>query len=233
MERSETITALAAALLEFNSEVQKIDKDRKNEFVGNMYATLDNIIENIRPILTKHGLSVMQLSGGNSSEITIQTMLLHKSGEWMMSPLMSIKPVKDNPQAAGSALTYLRRYSLNAFLSLNTGDDDDANKATEPDTQPTQTPTPHKSRSAAPGASPSPQTNERPAQSPRSSGGQEKAASESQLKAIKSIARSKWKDETWIEEQCRKKFQKALSELARSEASTMIDALRAWTPQST
>jgi hypothetical protein len=40
-----------------------------------------------------------------------------------------MKPAKNDPQAIGSCITYARRYSIGAFLSLNTGEDDDGNKA--------------------------------------------------------------------------------------------------------
>ena len=42
-----------------------------------------------------------------------------------------MKPAKNDPQGIGSTLTYARRYSLSAFLNLNTGDDDDGNNASD------------------------------------------------------------------------------------------------------
>ena len=56
MNRSETIAKLAKSLVLFNSEVNKIAKDADNPFFKNNYATLDTIIDEIRPILSKHGL---------------------------------------------------------------------------------------------------------------------------------------------------------------------------------
>ena len=42
-----------------------------------------------------------------------------------------MKPAKANdPQQAGSIISYMRRYSYQAILNLNTGEDDDANKST-------------------------------------------------------------------------------------------------------
>lgn len=40
-----------------------------------------------------------------------------------------MKPVKDDPQAVGSAITYMRRYALGAVLGLNIDNDDDGNAA--------------------------------------------------------------------------------------------------------
>ncbi|MDI6680054.1 recombinase [Bacillus wiedmannii] len=130
MNRSETITELAKALVKFNSEVTKIAKDADNPFFKNNYATLDTIIDEIRPILSKHGLSIMQIPSGDGQNVTLKTLLLHESGEWLESDALTMKPVKNDPQAVGSCITYARRYSLAAFLSLNTGEDDDGNGAT-------------------------------------------------------------------------------------------------------
>lgn len=130
MNKSETITELAKALVKFNSEVNKIAKDADNPFFKNNYATLDTIIDEIRPLLSKNGLSIMQIPSGDGQNVTLKTLLLHESGEWLESDELTMKPVKNDPQAVGSCITYARRYSLAAFLSLNTGEDDDGNGAT-------------------------------------------------------------------------------------------------------
>lgn len=130
MNKSDTITELAKALVKFNSEVNKIAKDADNPFFKNNYATLDTIIDEIRPILSKYGLSIMQIPSGDGQNVTLKTLLLHESGEWLESDELTMKPVKNDPQAVGSCITYARRYSLAAFLSLNTGEDDDGNGAT-------------------------------------------------------------------------------------------------------
>lgn len=132
--KSESIVNLAVALVKFNSEVTKIEKDAANTFFKSKYAPLDAIIDHVKPILTKHGLAVMQLPGGDGDNVIIKTMLIHESGEWLESDPMKMKPVKNDPQAMGSAVTYARRYSLAAVLNLSIGDeDDDGNNATRND----------------------------------------------------------------------------------------------------
>lgn len=126
-KRSETITKLAAALVKFHSEVSRIEKDSTNPHYRNKYASLDGIIDEIRPILTKNGLAVIQMPGGDGEKFTMTTMLIHESGEWIESDPIVMHPVKNDPQGIGSCTTYARRYSLAAFLSLNTGEDDDGN----------------------------------------------------------------------------------------------------------
>lgn len=124
---SETITKIAPSLIKFNSEVGKIEKDGSNPFLKNKYATLDKIIEVVRPVLAENKLAVMQDVISNDGFMTIKTMLLHESGEWFESEGTTLKLQKNDPQGAGAGITYARRYDLSAFLSLNTGDDDDGN----------------------------------------------------------------------------------------------------------
>lgn len=129
--KSETIGKIAAALVAFNGEVKKIEKDGTNPHFKSAYATLDNIIDETRPILHKHGLTVMQFPGGDGERITVRTMVMHESGEWIESEPLTLRPTKNDPQGAGSAITYGRRYSYAAALSLSLGDDDDGNAASE------------------------------------------------------------------------------------------------------
>lgn len=127
--KSESIANLAKSLVAFNMEVKMIEKDAKNPHFKNDYATLDTIINEVRPVLAKHGLVVMQFPGGDGEHYTLRTLLMHESGEWIESEPLTMKPVKNDPQGIGSCTTYARRYSLSAMLSLNTGEDDDGEGA--------------------------------------------------------------------------------------------------------
>lgn len=127
MEKSENIKELAKAIITFHSKVNKIKKDAKNPFFKSNYATLSNILESIEIPLTESGLAFTQFPDGENG---LTTMLIHaESGEFMQSTY-NMKPVKDDPQGRGSAITYQRRYALAAILGLNIDDDDDANTAT-------------------------------------------------------------------------------------------------------
>jgi hypothetical protein len=129
MKRSETIIEFAKALSAFNAEVGALSKDAENPFFKSTYLTLDKIIEETRPILQKHGLSIMQFPSGDGQTVSVTTMLLHTSGEFIESEPLIMKPAKNDPQGVGSCVSYARRYSYQAILSLNTGEDDDGNNA--------------------------------------------------------------------------------------------------------
>lgn len=135
MERSESIKELAAALAAFQAEVENVKKDSTNPFFKSKYASLENIIDTVRPFLAKHGLAFSQLPSGENE---LSTTLIHKSGEWL-SATAKINPKDTSPQAQGSAITYMRRYALSALLGLATEDDDDGNAGTQPKTAVKQT----------------------------------------------------------------------------------------------
>lgn len=131
MNKSESIVKLSVALAKFNSEVSSISKDAKNPFFKSDYVTLDKLIIATRDILQKNGLSILQMPlSKESGEIGIQTIVLHETGEFIETAPLFMTPVKNDPQGAGSLITYLRRYSYQAVLNLNTGEDDDGNAST-------------------------------------------------------------------------------------------------------
>lgn len=125
MERSESIKEIANALCKFQQEVGKVKKDSKNPYFKSKYASLADILDVIQKPLSECGLSIMQMPKGENE---LETMLMHNSGEWILSSY-AMRPVKNDPQSIGSCITYQRRYAIGSILNLNIDDDDDANKA--------------------------------------------------------------------------------------------------------
>ncbi len=138
MMMSETIASLAAALIQFQGEVSTIAYDKRNPQYRSQYVTLDTLIEVTKPVLQKHGLTVLQFPQSECDGVGVKTLLLHSSGEFIESDTLSMIPVRMvkggeylnalDPQAAGSTISYLRRYSYLAILNLATGEDDDCER---------------------------------------------------------------------------------------------------------
>jgi hypothetical protein len=106
--------------------------DAENPYFKSKYATLESCWNACRDLLSSNGLAVVQSPGSDGNgRIVVRSTLIHTSGEWI-SASVSLKPVKDDPQAAGSAITYGRRYGLCALVGIVTNDDDDGNYATQP-----------------------------------------------------------------------------------------------------
>lgn len=129
MNKSTEITNIAKALLAFQKEVKDPARDEDNPFFKSKYVPIDKLLVAIRPVLAKHGLSFIQAPGGDGERISVTTLLMHESGEWIESGPFVMKAQKTDPQGAGSAVTYGRRYSLSAVLGVAWDSDDDGNKA--------------------------------------------------------------------------------------------------------
>jgi hypothetical protein len=133
MKSSESIGLIAPAIVKAAADLGPVVKDATNPAFRNKYATLDAIMEQVRPVLAAHGLAVMQgvlhpeTDGGRVVGIAVETRLLHLSGEWMASVVV-VPVAKLTALGAGSAISYGRRYGLSAMLGL-TAEDDDGNGA--------------------------------------------------------------------------------------------------------
>lgn len=120
---STSISVLATALVKAQAAIKGALKDVANPFFKAHYADLSSVWEACRGALTDNGLSVVQLPDRREGEIGVTTMLLHESGQFITSRI-SAKPLKDDPQQVGSAVTYLRRYGLAAMVGVVQVDDD-------------------------------------------------------------------------------------------------------------
>jgi len=133
MKSSGSIAALAKSLVKVQGIIEPAVKSSENPFLKSKYAGLESIWEASRKVLTDNGLSVTQLGADDgTSDVVIETVLIHESGEWI-SGTMRFKPTKADPQQAGSAITYAKRYGLSAILGITTeGEDDDGHHASQP-----------------------------------------------------------------------------------------------------
>ena len=122
---SETIGKLAEALSKAQGEMTGAVKSKQNPFFKSSYADLAACWDAARAPLSKHGLSVSQTTEvSEAGTVILVTSLLHSSGEHISGKL-PVKPVKDDPQSMGSALTYARRYGFCAIVGVAPADEDD------------------------------------------------------------------------------------------------------------
>jgi len=154
MFKSDSITALSKALCKFQAEVKNPANSAVNPFYKSKYAPLNEILNDVRPLLSKHGLSVIQSPGSADGEhITITTLLLHESGEWLEGDPLTLRADKATPQGAGICSTYGRRYALSALLGISSEDDDDGNGA---EAQKPQSPKPAPQKASPPATTTTP-----------------------------------------------------------------------------
>ena len=177
MEKSEQINELIAALVKFQGAVSPVvmNKEAKIVFEKNgkwidksyRYADLGAIFEAIRKPLSESGLAISQFPSVDQSEVIVQTMLFHTSGQFIKETL-KMKPVDAKIQSIGSTITYGKRYSISAILGISTEEDDDGSAGNGNDMDqrlPADRRPPATGRPAAPSPAPEQQPAARP--SPR------------------------------------------------------------------
>jgi len=116
------------ALLKAQKEFPTVKKEDTNPFFKSSYAGLPSVLEVVLPILNKYELLVSQSPITEGDRIGVETTIYHSSGESITSKF-TVNLAKNDPQGAGSAITYARRYALISILGLNVDDDDDGNVA--------------------------------------------------------------------------------------------------------
>ena len=134
---------LATALAKAQGELKNPTKDAANSHFNSKYATLAGALETSRPILSKHGLAVSQITKVVGEWLVLYTRLVHASGEYLEGEWPIAKLPITNPQAAGSANTYARKFSYFGIIGIaGTDDDDDGNAASAPRQQSAPPPPP-------------------------------------------------------------------------------------------
>jgi hypothetical protein len=131
MKKSESIAEIAKALSAFQGEVKQPTKDKVNPFFKSKYVDLESVVQSITSISNKHGLSFIQYPINQDNKVGIVTIIMHSSGEYIESEPIFATPLKQDAQATGSVITYLKRYSLSAMFGITSDEDDDGNSASE------------------------------------------------------------------------------------------------------
>jgi hypothetical protein len=123
--------ALAAAQLEITDPA----KDAVNPHFRSRYADLATVLKTVRPVLARHGLALSQTTQVDEQGRLLLVTRLHWRDEELVG-YYPIQPVKADPQGYGSALTYARRYTIQAIVGVAADDDDDGNAASAAPSKP-------------------------------------------------------------------------------------------------
>ncbi|MBZ9539647.1 ERF family protein [Modicisalibacter tunisiensis] len=130
----QALMAYSAAMAAMQTELPSIaERGRTN---NGRYATLEDIVDTVRPILKKHGFAVSFRIQTQERGIQVTGVLLHREGHREETSLLLPADVSGNKnavQAFGSSTSYGKRYVLCALLNITTrGQDDDGQGAATP-----------------------------------------------------------------------------------------------------
>lgn len=164
MKHSSEIGELAKALAAAQAEIEVAPKDNtakvKMKAGGEYsysYSTLADVRGACRDALAKNGLSVAQAAETEGSKVSITTLLMHSSGQWLENTLI-LHAAEGTPQAIGSCITYGRRYELGAMVGVVSDEDEDGSAGSGRNAETSRRPPP--ARAAPPPAKPAaPQAN--------------------------------------------------------------------------
>jgi hypothetical protein len=133
MRTSESTVKLVEAVVQARAAFKPVVRDLVAQASATrtyLYADLAGILDAVMPALLAHGLVIFQCVDAETA--TLVTRLAHTSGEFIESTY----PLKfESAQAAGSWLTYARRYSISALLNIAALDDDGAAADPKPATK--------------------------------------------------------------------------------------------------
>ena len=90
------------------------------------YADLPATLAACLGALNARQLSVMQPARVFENGVEVTTVITHGSGQWIMSAPLFMPVRSTGAQDVGSAITYARRYALQAMVGLSPADDDGA-----------------------------------------------------------------------------------------------------------
>ena len=122
---------IAEALSAAQAELTDPPKDSVNPHFKSRYADLATVLKTVRPVLARHGIALVQATRvEDDGRVLLITRLLWRDEE--VVGYYPISPVKNDPQGMGSAMTYARRYALQAIVGVAADDDDDGNAASAP-----------------------------------------------------------------------------------------------------
>lgn len=125
-ENRQAQRSFSEALAAFQSECPIIQKTRKGH--NSLYASYDDIIREIRPLLQKHGLSVRFSTSQAESSLHVTCIVSHAAGHCEESTLtipVDASMRANDSQKVGSANSYARRYAIMNALNIVVSEEDD------------------------------------------------------------------------------------------------------------
>ena len=115
--------SLYSKIFDLQQEIGPIKKTEENPFFKSSYFDINMLIDDLKPLLKKHGLTALQPLSNLNGKPALRTIVADKD---TAEAIEDITPLPENidPQKAGGGITYFRRYALTSFFLLGAEDDD-------------------------------------------------------------------------------------------------------------
>ena len=130
---TERQAALYAALARAQGSMEAPKKSRTGAR-NHRYSSVEDLMDVAVRAFSSVGIAITQSAGLDGSGITVRTTLAHESGGTISGEVWIPVDAKGGAQAAGSAITYGRRYCLSAVAGIGAdcGGEDDGEETNAP-----------------------------------------------------------------------------------------------------
>jgi len=128
MNKSESISKLAPALVKATAKIKAVKMDAENPYYHSKYATLGALIDVAKPVCAEFGLSTPAFMVSEAGQVGIEQWIIHESGEYISDRILLPLPEESKIRVAqemGATVSYLRRYALSALLGMYADEDGD------------------------------------------------------------------------------------------------------------
>jgi len=129
--------AFNAAMAQMQGELPQITERgeiKHGNKVISTFAKFEDINEEIKPILQRHGFAVSFKTDTGNGNVRVTCFLTHSEGHRESTDIVlpsDTGGAKNAVQAVASSVSYGRRYTMAALLNISTGDDDDGVSAVQ------------------------------------------------------------------------------------------------------
>lgn len=138
LQASQALAAYNADMATLQAHMPSISKDAKivvNGQVRATYASFENIVSTIRPMLDDYGFSVTFKTTFEGELLCVLGRISHRAGhseETVIKLPFDTSGSKNDVQAIGSSVSYGKRYALCMLLNIATGGEDDDGASAAP-----------------------------------------------------------------------------------------------------
>lgn len=138
LQASQALAAYNADMATLQAHMPSISKDAKIVVAGTVratYASFENIVSTIRPLLDDYGFSVTFKTTFEGELLCVLGRISHRAGhseETVIKLPFDTSGSKNDVQAIGSSVSYGKRYALCMLLNIATGGEDDDGAAAAP-----------------------------------------------------------------------------------------------------
>jgi hypothetical protein len=128
MKMSEQINEIAKAMSKAQQNMKPAEKDSINPHFKSKHSSMCAVWDAASPIM-QEGICILQDAVTTDRGISVETTLIHESGQWFQFGPLVLPLAKVDPQACGSAISYCKRYALCAAVGIVSSDVDDDGEA--------------------------------------------------------------------------------------------------------